>query len=303
MSGPKGKEKNINMKIRVFAIAVAFAFITNGNTQNMDVKIEGDTARLRVVYVFNQNYSINEGLSRTDTMALDIGDRLSVFHDMTVPNKTIDKFIKPEKIKYLSIVHTPRSDDLEDMIMARNDYQNNIFRLNNYISTKTYKNRKKNRVYTLDQSQAYGEEVSIFLLEDLLPQQWVIGSDTSHVLGYLCHKATTKFRGREYDAYFTQELPINDGPWKLYGLPGLILEAKTRDEIFHFRAIGIQKIKDNPIDISYGKNTETTKELKQFHKFVRAKRNRYLIEDKGNVIIYERPLSKDIVFMEEENKD
>ena len=63
------------------------------------------------------------------------------------------------------------------------------------------------------------------------------------------------------------------------------------------------KIKDTPIDVSYGKNAENVKELRQFHKFVRAKRNRYLIEDKGNIIIYERPLSKDIVFMEEENKD
>ena len=91
MSGPKGKEKNINMKIRVFAI-VAFAFIINGNAQNTEVKIECDTARLRVVYVFSQNYSIDESFSRIDTMALDIGDKLSVFHDMTAPNKTIDKY-------------------------------------------------------------------------------------------------------------------------------------------------------------------------------------------------------------------
>ncbi|MPN47574.1 hypothetical protein SDC9_195177 [bioreactor metagenome] len=131
----------------------------------------------------------------------------------------------------------------------------------------------------------------------------MIGSDTCRVLGYPCHKATTKFRGREYDAYFTQELPVNDGPWKLYGLPGLILEAKTSDGIFHVKAIGIQKIKNTPIDISYGKNTEICKELNQFYKFIRNKRNSYLIEDKGNVIIYEKPLSKDIIFMEEENKD
>src|SRR5690554_5968907 len=301
MSGPKGKEKNINMKIRVFAI-VAFAFIINGNAQNRAVKIECDTARVRVVHVASKNYAIDESCSRIDTMALDIGDSVSVYHDMTAPNKTIDKFIKPEKIKYLSIVHT-RSDDLEDMIIEKHEHQNNVFKLNNYISTRTYKNRQKNRIYSLDQSEAYGEGNSILLSEDLLPQRWVIDSDTSRVLGYLCHKATAKFRGRDYEAYFTQELPVNDGPWKLYGLPGLILDAKTSDGIYHFTAIGIQKIKDTPIDVSYGKNAENVKELRQFHKFVRAKRNRYLIEDKGNIIIYERPLSKDIVFMEEENKD
>jgi len=288
------------MKIPILIIIVVFTFATNGKAQNTDVKIDVDTARLRVVYVFTQNYSLNKSLSRTDTMALDIGDRLSEFYDMTVPDKTIDKFIKPEKIKYLSIVHN-RSDDLENMIIEKNEHQNNVFNLNNYISTKTYKNREQNRVYTLDQSQVRGEEISIFLIEDLLPQQWVISSDTCRILGYLCHKATTKFRGREYEAYFTQELPVNDGPWKLYGLPGLILEAKTRDGIFHFKAIGNQIINGKSIDISYGKYTETCRELKQFHKFVRAKRNIYLFEDKGDVIIYERPLSKDIIFMEVEN--
>jgi GLPGLI family protein len=288
------------MKKHILIFIVAFAFITNSNAQNMDVKIDVDTARLRVVYVFTQNYSLNKSLSRTDTMALDIGDRLSEFYDMTVPDKTIDKFIKPEKIKYLSIVHN-RSDDLEDMIIEKNEHQNNVFNLNNYISTKTYKNREQNRVYTLDQSQVRGEEISIFLIEDLLPQQWVISSDTCRILGYLCHKANTKFRGREYEAYFTQELPVNEGPWKLYGLPGLILEAKTRDGIFHFKAIGNQQINDKPIDITYSRNTEICNELNQFHKFVRAKRNIYLFEDKGDVIIYERPLSKEFIFMEVEN--
>lgn len=288
------------MKILILIFIVAFAFTTNGNAQNSDVKIDGDTARLRVVYVFTQNYSLDKNLSRVDTMALDMGVRLSEFYDMTAPNKTIDNFIKPQKIKYLSIIHN-QSDDLEEMIIEKNEHQSNVFNLNNFISTKTYKNREQNRVYTLDKSQVRGEEISIILSEDLLPQQWAISSDTCRILGYLCYKATTKFRGREYEAYFTQELPVNDGPWKLYGLPGLILEAKTRDGIFHFKAIGNQKINDKPIGITYSRITEICNELNQFHKFVRAKKDIYLFEDKGDVIIYERPLLKDIIFMEVEN--
>lgn len=50
--------------------------------------------------------------------------------------------------------------------------------------------------------------------------------DSLSILDYKCIKATTRFRGRDYTAWVTKELPINDGPWKFYGLPGLILQIE-----------------------------------------------------------------------------
>ena len=41
---------------------------------------------------------------------------------------------------------------------------------------------------------------------------------------YKCKKATTNFRGRDYIAWFSEDIPINDGPFKFNGLPGLIVE-------------------------------------------------------------------------------
>lgn len=46
---------------------------------------------------------------------------------------------------------------------------------------------------------------------------------------YDCRKATGVFAGREYDAWFTLDIPISSGPHKLGGLPGMILEAYTTD--------------------------------------------------------------------------
>jgi hypothetical protein len=40
-----------------------------------------------------------------------------------------------------------------------------------------------------------------------------------------CKKATTNFRGRYWEAWYTEEIPIGQGPWKLCGLPGMILKA------------------------------------------------------------------------------
>jgi len=40
---------------------------------------------------------------------------------------------------------------------------------------------------------------------------------------YDCRRAIGKFRGREYEVWYTTDIPIPGGPFKLGGLPGLIL--------------------------------------------------------------------------------
>lgn len=54
---------------------------------------------------------------------------------------------------------------------------------------------------------------------------WTISTETKIIKNYTCQKATTFFRGRNYEAWFCIDLPFSIGPWKFGGLPGLILEA------------------------------------------------------------------------------
>ena len=70
---------------------------------------------------------------------------------------------------------------------------------------------------------------------------WQLVEGDSIVCGYPCHKAQTTFRGRTWTAWYTLDLPYNDGPWKLCGLPGLILHAQDSTRQFIFDCIGIEK--------------------------------------------------------------
>ena len=70
---------------------------------------------------------------------------------------------------------------------------------------------------------------------------WQLVEGDSIVCGYLCHKAQTTFRGRTWTAWYTLDLPYNDGPWKLCGLPGLILHAQDSTRQFIFDCTSIEK--------------------------------------------------------------
>lgn len=76
---------------------------------------------------------------------------------------------------------------------------------------------------------------------------WDIRDDKKAIGQFNCQKAVGSYGGRVYTAWFTTELPFPDGPWKLSGLPGLILEAADQKEEVRFSFKEIQKNTDPDI--------------------------------------------------------
>lgn len=77
--------------------------------------------------------------------------------------------------------------------------------------------------------------------EPIPKQKWTLTSETQTIIGYKCQKATCRFRGRDFEAWFTTDIPVKLGPWKFGGLPGLILKVYDKDRLYTFEAIGIEK--------------------------------------------------------------
>lgn len=85
--------------------------------------------------------------------------------------------------------------------------------------------------------------------EDMPNPEWELTDSTANVLGYACQGAVCNFRGREWVAFFTEEIPLMEGPWKLQGLPGLIMKASDKDGHYTFECIGIKSKASRPITI------------------------------------------------------
>ena len=78
---------------------------------------------------------------------------------------------------------------------------------------------------------------------------WQILSETKEVLGYSCQLASCDFRGRTWYAWFSPDIPVNEGPWKLFGLPGLVLEAWDSKKHYAYRAVGLYTQNLQPVGI------------------------------------------------------
>jgi GLPGLI family protein len=92
-------------------------------------------------------------------------------------------------------------------------------------------------------------ELTITYTEPNIPKlKWEIKKDSTKTIGkHLCIKADTEFRGRKYEVWFTPEIPINKGPWKLNGLPGLILQATDKEGKIKFDFIKLKPITEKII--------------------------------------------------------
>jgi GLPGLI family protein len=86
-------------------------------------------------------------------------------------------------------------------------------------------------------------EKNFYLVKDsVIKIDWKILDETKSVNNHTLIKAVGDFRGRQYTAWFAQDIPCVFGPWKLHGLPGVIFEVSDATREVEFLLTTINSI-------------------------------------------------------------
>ena len=79
---------------------------------------------------------------------------------------------------------------------------------------------------------------------------WKIGAETDLIQGKKCQRATVEYKGRTYNAWFTNEIPVSEGPYKFSGLPGLIVKIEDTKKQHIWELKGIEKFRNIKLNLS-----------------------------------------------------
>ena len=193
---------------------------------NIDNYITIDTAIVRVWYALNA-LDIRDENSYIDWQILEVG---------RCCNKYYSYFVWESDSLRTVDYRTNRSGNYSNKLLPRgrnghgnwNELQYHVLIAENGV-IRTY-NRER-----LPEYEGYYDE-------PYPNQQWTLTQDTAIIGGYHCQKATCHYHGRDFEAWFTPEVPIKYGPWKFGGLPGLIVKVYDTGHLYTFECTNVEHV-------------------------------------------------------------
>lgn len=120
-----------------------------------------------------------------------------------------------------------------------------------YIAYEVFWNYPEGKITTqqrIPYSRLLSASTQIVEFREELPETtWHITDARNSIGDYSCFFAEGRFGGRVWKVWFTPEIPLPYGPWKLGGLPGLILKAEDESGTYKFEIQRISRV-SNPIE-------------------------------------------------------
>jgi GLPGLI family protein len=189
------------------------------------LKAQTDVVLARANYIFIQDTLHNKN-AKPEDMILFLGKNASLFtsfnklrHELAQDQKRATRAMQQAGSSAPKLI---KIDNSESEWMSKTDFI--LFRKENKLIL------KENFMY-----QAY-------LIEEGIPNiPWKINKDTTNISGISCMKAVANFEGRNWIAWFAPDLPFQNGPWKLNGLPGLIISAYDEKKEIEYQFAGFEK--------------------------------------------------------------
>lgn len=183
---------------------------------------------------------------KTEMMFLDTTKDGSKYYSYTVFNS--DSIMKVDLEKQLAATGS---------INVKADLRKGDVR---YSVTKTYPDYKINLHRRLG--------MDAYNISDDRKINWKISSEKEKIGEWNAQKAEADFAGRHWMAWFSTEIPIQDGPYKFNGLPGLIVKIEDKTGSHKLELKGIKNIKKE-LDINVFDAKEIAVNSKQFQKVIK----------------------------------
>jgi GLPGLI family protein len=229
------------MNKRIITIIIALAAVCGGASAQPKVNGEApirekrgynqriviDTATVRVLYALNAK-DIKDENTYLDLGKLEIGKRVKKYSSEFIYTSDLEVIRwKREKghkgnVPKTFFIRGEKADKWSELVYS--DYIVRGNELKEYACFPLWAERE-NSSYT-----------------ELWPlMQWTLADEQQTILGHRCQKATCRFRGRDFVAWFATDVPIKGGPWKFGGLPGCILKVYDVQKIYIWEAVAIER--------------------------------------------------------------
>jgi len=181
---------------------------------------------IKVSFLFKKNDVAVDNMSLTKKFTLYQNESNSLFE---VTNfKDLNNFKYKDKVSVIKERDTIAFYSIDNVVLtwSYNEQFYKDFKNNKLLSTELLEFKRK-----------------VFIEDKIDMFDWEILNDKDTIIAnYKCKKAITNHRGRFYEAYFTNEIANQGGPWKFDGLPGFILYVKTKDSFLEIQATEITQL-------------------------------------------------------------
>lgn len=102
--------------------------------------------------------------------------------------------------------------------------------------------------------------------ENMQIGEWKLLEDKKEIHNFQCQLAEIKYGGRIWQAYYTTDLPLSDGPYKFSGLPGLIVLLQDTEEYYSFEMLRLDPIEKVPLYLQNSRENTSSISKQDYYK-------------------------------------
>ncbi len=190
---------------------------------------------MKLVIIFFFSGFVLSAQNNLDYEHFDITYKNTYYHKSTSSTPRIEqaKLYVWDKMRIFQADKKRILDSLKYSNLATDEDRSTYFTRNNYV------------IEIHENSVKYYDEVGnyAYYYEEVLNHDWVLGNEKETINGFVCRDASVTYAGRKWTAWYSPTLPINAGPYKFQGLPGLIIKVYDTGGLYDFEVTSVVKKK------------------------------------------------------------